>query len=116
MSDPERSVRLGVLAAPGLPEDVTARIADDLAEDLREAYGSLGWHTELVVNRLAVPPAPTTELIDAARRALLAAGLGPRSRGHGACQCDSAAAPLRGTSAARTASHLSRSPHSVSYT
>ena len=74
MSNPERSVRLGVLAAPGLPEDVTARIADDLAEDLREAYGSLGWHTEFVVDRLAVPPAPTTELIDAARRALLAQG------------------------------------------
>ena len=74
MSNPERSVRLGVLAAPGLPEDVTARIADDLAEDLREAYGSLGWHTEFVVDPLAVPPAPTTELIDAARRALLAQG------------------------------------------
>ena len=74
MSELTRSVRLGVLAAPGLPEEVTARIADDLAEDLRKAYGALGWHTEFVVDRLALPPAPTTELIDAARRALLERG------------------------------------------
>ena len=39
MSDPERSVSLGVLVAPGLPEEVSTRIADDLAEDLREAHG-----------------------------------------------------------------------------
>ena len=74
MSELTRSVRLGVLAAPGLPEEVTARIADDLAEDLRKAYGALGWLTEFVVDRLALPPAPTTELIDAARRALLERG------------------------------------------
>jgi hypothetical protein len=74
VNQPERSVRLGVLAAPGLPEEVTAKIADDLAEDLREAYGMLGWRTEFVVDRLAVPPASTTELVDAARRALLERG------------------------------------------
>ena len=63
-----------MLAAPGLPEEVAARVADDLAEDLRKAYGAFGWHTEFVVDRLALPPAPTTELIDAARRALLERG------------------------------------------
>jgi uncharacterized membrane protein len=52
--EPERSVGLGVLVAPGLPEEVSARIADDLAEDLREAYGALAWRTEFVVDRLAV--------------------------------------------------------------
>jgi uncharacterized membrane protein len=60
-----------VLVAPGLPEEVTAKIADDLAEDLREAYGTLGWRTEFVVDRLAEPPASMTELVDAARRRLL---------------------------------------------
>jgi hypothetical protein len=60
-----------VLVAPGLPEEMTAKIADDLAEDLREAYGTLGWRTEFVVDRLAEPPASMTELVDAARRRLL---------------------------------------------
>ena len=71
---PDRSVGLGVLVAPGLPEEVSAGIADDLAEDLREAYGALGWRTEFVVDRLAMPPAETPELIEAARRALLTRG------------------------------------------
>jgi hypothetical protein len=71
---PERSVELGVLVAPGLPEDVSAAIADELAEDLREAHGALGWRTEFVVDRLAVPPVETAELVEAARRALLERG------------------------------------------
>ena len=74
MTDTERSVSLGVLVAPGLPEEVSTRIADDLAEDLREAHGALGWRTEFVVDRLAVPPAETTQLVEAARRALLERG------------------------------------------
>ena len=72
--EPDRSVGLGVLVAPGLPEEVSAGIADDLAEDLREAHGALGWRTEFVVDRLAAPPAETAELIEAARRALLERG------------------------------------------
>ena len=63
-----------MLVAPGLPEEVSAGIADDLAEDLREAYGALGWRTEFVVDRLAAPPVETAELVEAARRALLQRG------------------------------------------
>ena len=63
-----------MLVAPGLPEEVSTRIADDLAEDLREAYAALGWWTEFVVDRLVVPPAETTQLVEAARRALLERG------------------------------------------
>ena len=63
-----------MLVAPGLPEEVSTRIADDLAEDLREAHGALGWRTEFVVDRLAVPPAETPQLVEAARRALLERG------------------------------------------
>ena len=74
MRDADRSVRLGLLVAPGLPEEVSGRIADDLAEDLREAHGALGWRTEFVVDRLVVPPAETIQLVEAARRALLERG------------------------------------------
>src|SRR6187200_3023656 len=74
VSDRERSVSLGVLVAPGLPEEVSTRIADDLAEDLRKAHVALGWRTEFVVDRLVVPPAETTQLVEAARRALLERG------------------------------------------
>ena len=74
MRDADRSVSLGVLVAPGLPEEVSTRIADDLAEDLREAHGALGWRTEFVVDRLVAPPAETTQLVQAARRALLERG------------------------------------------
>ena len=74
MSDRERTVSLGVLVAPGLPEAVSTRIADDLAEDLREAHGAFGWRTEFVVDRLVVPPAETPQLVEAARRALLERG------------------------------------------
>jgi hypothetical protein len=63
-----------VLVAPGLPEEVSTRIADDLAEDLREAHGAHGWRTDFVVDRLAVPPAETPQLVEAARRALLERG------------------------------------------
>jgi hypothetical protein len=63
-----------VLVAPGLPEEVSTRIADDLAEDLRETHGAFGWRTEFVADRLAVPPAETTQLVEAARRALLERG------------------------------------------
>jgi hypothetical protein len=60
-----------------------------------------------------LPPAPTTELIDAARRALL-------ERGWDLAvvvtdlPCDSPAARSHGTSAARMASRSSRSPRSAS--
>jgi uncharacterized membrane protein len=62
---------LGVVVAPGLAHDVTSRVADELVEDLREHHGAIDWRTELLVDRLVDPPAPTTEILDAARRRLL---------------------------------------------
>jgi hypothetical protein len=44
---------------------------DELVEDLRERHGAIDWWTELLVDRLVNPPAPTTEILDAARRRLL---------------------------------------------
>ena len=62
---------LGVIVAPGLAHDVTSRIASELLDDVRERYDSVDWRTELQVDRLVVPPAPLTELLDAGRRKLL---------------------------------------------
>jgi hypothetical protein len=44
-----------------------------LAADLRQAYDDVAWETELAEDRLVVPPAPLTELVEAARVALLEA-------------------------------------------
>jgi hypothetical protein len=66
------SIRLGVVVAPGLASDVTTGIADDLAADLRQSYDAVEWETELAKDRLVVPPATLTELVEAAREALLA--------------------------------------------
>lgn len=70
--EPEKAAAvLGIVVAPGLAYDVTSRVADELVEDLRERHGAIDWRTEFLVDRLVVPPAPTTEILDAARRRLL---------------------------------------------
>lgn len=66
--EPQPSIALGVVVAPGLARDATAKIAAELADDLRALELGVDWQTELVVDRLIVPPAQTTELVDAARR------------------------------------------------
>jgi len=48
-----------------------AKIARELADDLRALDTGVEWRTELAVDRLVAPPAQTTELIEAARRKLL---------------------------------------------
>jgi uncharacterized membrane protein len=65
------SAVLGVVVAPGLAQEVTSRIADDLLDDLRERYGSVEWRAVLEVDRLVEPPAPLTEIFTAARKKLL---------------------------------------------
>jgi hypothetical protein len=59
------------VVAPGLARDLTEGIAENLLDDLRGRFGSVDWHADLVVDRLVVPPALTTELFDAARTRLL---------------------------------------------
>ena len=65
------AILLGLMVAPGLPENVAERIEQELGEDLSRGYGSVDWRTEIVVDRLVSPPVPTTEIFDAARRKLL---------------------------------------------
>ncbi len=64
-------VVLGVIVAPGLARDVTAKIAAELGDDLRALDTGVDWRTEFTVDRLVAPPVQTTEIIDAARRKLL---------------------------------------------
>lgn len=64
-------IALGVIVAPGLARDVTAKIAAELEDDLRALETGVDWRTELAVDRLVAPPAQTTEIVDAARRKLL---------------------------------------------
>jgi len=64
-------VVLGVIVAPRLAHDVTAKIAAELGDDLRALDTGVDWRTEFTVDRLVAPPVPTTEIIDAARRKLL---------------------------------------------
>jgi hypothetical protein len=68
---PQPFIALGVIVAPGLARDVTAKIAGELADDLDALDLGVEWRTELAVDRLVAPPAPTTEIIEAARRKLL---------------------------------------------
>jgi hypothetical protein len=70
-AEPQADIVLGVIVAPGLARDVTAKVASELAHDLEALDLGVEWRTELTVDRLVAPPAQTTEIIDAARRKLL---------------------------------------------
>jgi hypothetical protein len=70
-AEPQADIVLGVVVAPGLARDVTAKIASELAHDLEALDLGVEWRTELAVDRLVAPPAQTTEIIAAARRKLL---------------------------------------------
>ena len=65
------TVSLGVVVAPGLTHDITPETAAELAEDLRRSPPSVDWHADLVVDRLVEPPAPTSDIFEAARAMLL---------------------------------------------
>ena len=71
VADEASAVVLGVVVAPGLARDVTAKIAAELADDLLDLDTAVDWKTELRVDRLVVPPAQTTEILEAARKKLL---------------------------------------------
>ena len=72
-AEPQAEIVLGVIVAPGLARDVTAKIASELADDLRALDTGVDWRTELAVDRLVAPPAQTADIVDAARRKLLEA-------------------------------------------
>jgi hypothetical protein len=62
---------LGLVAAPGPAADLAGQLAEDLAARLNQRYPDVEWRVPVVVDGLVTPPAPTTELIDAAHQRLL---------------------------------------------
>ena len=69
---PERAqIAVGLLAAPGLPAEVAESLAPELSTRLNELYPEVKWAVPLEIDGLVVPPASTTELIDAAHERLL---------------------------------------------
>jgi hypothetical protein len=72
LSAPEPTVRIGLVAAPGLPSVLTARIADELRAQLEAGFPSVRWVPEVLTEHtLVIPPAGLAELVDAMRRELL---------------------------------------------
>jgi hypothetical protein len=111
-AEQQADIVLGLIVAPGLARDVTAKVASELAHDLEALDLGVEWRTELTVNRLVAPPAQTTEIIDAARRKLLDANWISTSSSP-SFPCGSAAAPSHGRSARRTESPSSHFPRSA---
>jgi hypothetical protein len=68
---PGPEVTLGVVAAPGLPADLSPGLADDLRAELSRTYPEMTWRLPVVSDALVVPPALLPEVIDAGRRKLL---------------------------------------------
>jgi hypothetical protein len=64
-------VAVGLLAAPGLPAEVAENLTPELSTQLNELYPEVEWAVPLEIDALVVPPASTTELIDAAHQRLL---------------------------------------------
>jgi hypothetical protein len=59
-----------VIVAPRFERE-SDEIAAELAEDLRQSYGSVEWRIDLVVDSLVVPPVTAGEILQAARDKLL---------------------------------------------
>jgi hypothetical protein len=65
-------VTIGLIAAPGLAADLAEDVATQLGRTLATHYPDANWRTRIVVDGLVPATAPTTELVDAAHRRLLA--------------------------------------------
>lgn len=64
----------GLVAAPGAAADLAAVLIDELTLELARRLPGVRWRLELVTDDLVSPPAEDTEIVDAARRLLLARG------------------------------------------
>ncbi|TFV68248.1 UNVERIFIED_ORG: hypothetical protein E4P37_00750 [Bacillus sp. AZ43] len=63
---------LGLVTAPGAPADLAGRLGPELARELAARHPEVSWDVRTVVDGLVEPPADDDELVDAARRRLLA--------------------------------------------
>jgi hypothetical protein len=68
----ELTLRIGLVAAPGLASAVTAGIAEELRAHLETAFPSVRWVPEILTEyALVIPPAGVAELVEAVRQELL---------------------------------------------
>ena len=68
----EPTLRIGLVAAPGLTSALTAGIADQLRAHLEAAFPSVRWAPEVLTEHaLVIPPAGVAELVEAVRQELL---------------------------------------------
>ncbi len=68
----EPTLRIGLVAAPGLASALTAGITQELRAHLEAAFPSVRWAAEVLTERaLVVPPAGVAELVEAVRQELL---------------------------------------------
>lgn len=62
---------VGIVAAPALPDGLTADFARDLRRELGARHPEVHWHLRVVRDALVAPPADDGEIVAAARRRLL---------------------------------------------
>ena len=63
---------VGLIAAPGLPAGLIPWLLADLTDELGRRFPAVNWRISSVVDPLVTPPADDGEIVEAARRRLLA--------------------------------------------
>ncbi|SDZ10306.1 hypothetical protein SAMN05660209_04675 [Geodermatophilus africanus] len=64
-------VRVGVVNAPTLSDELTAGLVDDIRGDLEAGFPDMRWHLQLLDDGLVEPPAEDGQIVGAARQLLL---------------------------------------------
>jgi hypothetical protein len=64
-------VRVGVVDAPAISDELTTGLVDDIRADLEARFPDVRWHVQLLDDGLVEPPAEDSEIVGAARRLLL---------------------------------------------
>jgi hypothetical protein len=65
-------VRVGVVNAPAVSDELTAGLVDDIRKELESRFPDVGWAFQLLEDGLVEPPADDSEIVGAARQLLLA--------------------------------------------
>jgi hypothetical protein len=65
-------VRVGVVIAPAISDELTAGLVDDIREELEARFRDVRWALQLLDDGLVEPPADDSEIVGAARQLLLA--------------------------------------------
>jgi uncharacterized membrane protein len=71
-SEDDRCIRLGLIVTPSLSPETVTELTRELGEILSRRYPSVCWELPHIRDPLVTPPVALTEMVDAARRMLLA--------------------------------------------